>query len=89
MHLGNQSLGFHRFAGWMRATFILSKDTCFQVIGQELHPERIQGRANGGDLIQHINAIPFFFDHALYASDLAGDTFNSATDLLADLIFHY
>jgi hypothetical protein len=88
MNLGNQSLGFHGFGCWMRATFVSSKHTCFQVIGQELHAERIQGGSNGGDLVQHIDAIPFFFDHALHASDLTGDTFDSPPDLFTDLIFH-
>jgi hypothetical protein len=35
---------------------------------------------------QHIDTIPFFFDQALYASDLTGYTFDSSNDLFTDMI---
>jgi hypothetical protein len=39
-------------------------------------------------LVQNINAIAVFLDHALNSGDLAGDTFDPAQHLTTDLSFH-
>ena len=39
-------------------------------------------------ILEGIDAVPFFFDHALHAGDLAGYPFDSGKDFFADLILH-
>ena len=49
----------------------MTENTGFQMVRQQFHPQRIQGRTNGRNLGQDVHTIAIFFGHALNTGDLA------------------
>jgi hypothetical protein len=57
---------------------LVAHHTVLDVIGQQFNAQRVQGGADGGNLIQDINAISVLLNHPLYSGNLpyhAIDTF--------------
>jgi hypothetical protein len=55
---------------------VLAEHAGLEVAGQKFNAKRVKGRADSGNLVQDIDAIPILIDHALNPGDLSGDTIN-------------
>lgn len=67
----------------------VTENTGFQMVCQELHAQRIQGRTNGRNLGQNVHAIAILFGHALNAGDLASNPVKPCLDLFLNFYIRY
>ena len=71
-----------RFGVFVFAAGAMTQNTAFDVIGQQFHAERIKGVAHGGDLVEDVDTITVFVDHATDPPDLAGNPVDAGFDFL-------
>ena len=80
---------FGRLHGFGRRVLgILAEHAGLEMAGQQFNTERIESRADCGNLVQDIDAIPVLIDHALDTGDLAGDTINPSPNFLLSNRLH-
>jgi hypothetical protein len=69
---------------------LVAHHTVLDMIGQQFNAQRIQGGADGGNLIQDINAISVLLNHPLYSGNLTYHAINAFFNfLLAAWIHRY
>ena len=77
MQFSEQLLRLHRLRFGVFLPGAMTDYARLHMIGQKLNPHRIERGTDGRDLVQNIDAVAFFVDHALDAGDLTGDTLDS------------
>jgi hypothetical protein len=67
----------------------VTDNACFQMIRQQFDPERIERGAYRGNLVQYIDTILVFVDHALDAAYLPGNPIDPCFNLIFPVFLHH
>ncbi len=82
MEFVQKFFGLHWLGFGVFGISAVADDAAFDVIAEELDTKGVEGGADGGDLVQDVDAVALVFDHALDAADLAGDAFDAGVEVL-------